>query len=96
MEGITMPAEKIDVERLAREAQRHANSACGQLPLPQDVSPGMRELVRWERCFYEHFARLVLENAAKVCDVEHKRDDLTGDYRYGAGICALNIRKKMP
>jgi hypothetical protein len=37
-----------------------------------------------------------LERAATVCDVEHRRDDLTGDYRYGAGICALNIRAIKP
>lgn len=33
-----------------------------------------------------------IEEAAKVCDVEHRRDDLTGDYRYGAGMCAHHIR----
>ena len=32
------------------------------------------------------------ERCAKLCDEEHKRDDLTGDYRYGAGICAMRIR----
>lgn len=45
---------------------------------------------------FERFAALVAaakqEECAKVCDHEHNRDDLTGDYRYGAGICAAAIR----
>ena len=33
-----------------------------------------------------------LLRAAEICDKEFRRDDLTGDYRYGAGICAKAIR----
>ena len=31
-------------------------------------------------------------DAARVCAEEKVRDDLTGDYRYGAGICEQRIR----
>jgi hypothetical protein len=34
-----------------------------------------------------------LLEAADLCHAEHVRDDLTGDYRYGSGICEHNIRR---
>jgi len=54
MEGITMPAEKIDVERLAMEAS--------------DAADGTNNFMRgiWFPRRDKHFARLVLEEAAKV------------------------------
>ncbi len=37
--------------------------------------------------------REALLEAANLCHVQHVRDDLSGDYRYGAGICEYNIRR---
>lgn len=36
------------------------------------------------------------ERCAEICDQEHERSDLTGDYRYGAVICASRIRLDLP
>lgn len=53
-----MPADKIDVQRLAREASSYADA---QFP-PNEAKPGA-----WRHIRDEHFARLVIEEAAKVC-----------------------------
>ncbi len=46
-------ADKIDVAKLAREADQYADDFKNFIPEARD----------------EHFARLVLEEAAKVCDI---------------------------
>lgn len=63
------------IEQWAREAKRHADNACGSLPMPGNYESGRMEmlLTRWEQCYHTKFARLVSqdtwERAAKVCDV---------------------------
>ncbi len=49
----------IDVNRLASEAESYANEHA------KDVST-------WRHVAQEHFANLVLEEAAKVCDAERE------------------------
>lgn len=84
-----MDADQI--QAWAREADAYAD---------RGYSPTAKRLrfrdYRWHQKRDTHFARLVaaaaLEEAAKVCHEEHSRDDLTGDYRYGAGICESRLR----
>lgn len=91
-----MPADKIDVQRLAREADQHADRKCwiGGVSLRREFR------AQWYRTRDEHFARLVLEEAAKValawrreyvlpacCDVEQEK---------AAKSIAEAIRARMP
>jgi len=51
-----MPADKIDVARLAHEAAEYANNH-------------WTHAHRWQVLRDEHFAHLVMEECAKVCDI---------------------------
>lgn len=55
---VIMPAEKIDWQRLAREADEYADT---------HLRPFARERSIWQQTRDEHFARLVLQYAAEVC-----------------------------
>jgi hypothetical protein len=77
----------IDVEKLAREAaQNH----------PYYVEDPMSDD---DRACLEHFARLVMEECAKVCDgLVYALDHAGNEYRREATAsqCAAAIRARMP
>jgi hypothetical protein len=76
-----MPADKIDVARLAREADEYADAA-----YPDRSTGRTREMIR-----DEHFALLVLAEAAKVA--EHTSRVIYNDVR---DEIAAAIRARMP
>ena len=77
--------DKIDVARLVDEAMRSANAAIVSMPIDAN----------FDYVWHEHFARLVLEEAAKVCDslFPLSRSALIAE---GVGRCAAAIRSQMP
>jgi len=73
-------ADKIDVPRLAREADQYADDFKNFIPEARD----------------EHFARLVMEECAKVCEQEAATWEGDGVPEPMSRLCAMQIRSMKP
>jgi hypothetical protein len=84
-------ADKIDVARLGELADEYADSKVPHLIEPDDIS-------RWDQHRDEHFARLVMEECAKVCAAMTVfQKSAQGDYDRTTPLdCAIAIREQMP
>lgn len=83
-----MPGDKIDWQRLAREADAYAADQMRHNPEVQNT------VVVYRKIRDEHFARLVLEEAAKVC--LGGVDGTHAAYADACHTCATLIRSLMP